>query len=184
MCRDWHKEWSMKTIGFMVAGLCGLLVAAGVSRAETKVELKGVHLCCGQCVKQVGAILKKQGVKGKCDQKVKTVAITAEDDKVAQKAVDALVKAGFHGTPDNKSITLKDDSGVKAGKVKSLTLTGFHNCCGSCCRAIKATLKKVEGVTSDDARPKVNTVTVEGDFDAAEVVKALNKAGLHVKVKK
>jgi copper chaperone CopZ len=174
----------MRRSQLLVAGLCGLLIAAGAVRAETKVELKKVHLCCGQCVKIVGNILKKEGVKGRCDQKAKTVTITAEDDKAAQKAVDALAAAGFHGDTDSKSVSMKDDSGVTAGKVKSLTLTGIHNCCGQCCKAIKATVKKVEGVTGDNAKPKEKTFEVTGDFDAAALVKALNEAGFHVKVKK
>src|SRR5262245_58073380 len=138
-----------------VAGLCGLLIAAGAARAETKVELKDVHLCCGQCVKIVGNILKKvDGVKGVCDQKGRTITITADDDKAAQKAIDALAAAGFHGESSNKDLAMKADSGAKAGKVKSLTLTGIHNCCGQCCKAIKATVKEVEGVTGDTAKPK------------------------------
>jgi copper chaperone CopZ len=168
----------------LAAGLCGLLLVGAASRAETKVELKNVHLCCGACVKAVGNVLKKEGVQGKCDQKARTVTITAADDKAAQKAVDALAAAGFHGDTGSKSVAVKDDSGVKAGKVKSLTLTGIHNCCRLCCKTIKATVKKVEGVTEDDAEPKVNTFTVKGDFDAAALVKALNDAGFHVKVKK
>jgi copper chaperone CopZ len=162
-----------------------VVLVAGAVRAETKVELKGVHLCCGQCVKTVGTVLKGiDGVQGKCDQKEKTVTITAPDDKTAQKAVDALAAAGFQGESNNKAVTMKDDSGVKAGKVKSLTVSGVHNCCAQCCKAIKATVKKVDGVKDDTAKPKEDTFEVTGDFDAADLIKALNAAGFHVKVKK
>lgn len=178
------REITMRATRFLAVGLCGLLLAAGTVQAETKVTLKDVHLCCGQCAKAVAGILKKAGVKGTCDTDAKTVTITAEDAKAAQKAVDALMAAGFHGTPDSKDVTVKDNSGVESGKVKSLTLSGAHNCCGQCCKAIKATVKKVEGVTGDNATPKSNTFTVTGDFDAAALVKALNDAGFHVKVKK
>jgi copper chaperone CopZ len=176
----------MRMSRFLVAAsVCGLMSLAAAARAETKVELKNVHLCCGQCVKIVGNVLKKvKGVKGACDKDARTITITADDDKVAQKAVDALAAAGFHGDTGSKEVAIKDDSGVTAGKVKTLTLTGIHNCCGACCKAIKETLKTVEGVKSDTAKPKATTFTVEGDFDAAAVVKALNDAGLHVKVKK
>ena len=59
---------------------------SSVARAETKVELKGTHLCCGMCVKAVGDILKGvDGATGKCDQKAGTVTITAKDDAAAQK---------------------------------------------------------------------------------------------------
>jgi copper chaperone CopZ len=160
------------------------LLLVGSARAETKVELKGVHLCCPACAKAAGDILKGvEGVKGACDVKAKTVTITATDEKAAQKALEALAAGGFHGESDNKDLAMKEDSGAPQGKVKSLTLTGAHNCCGACCKAIKSTVKKVSGVTDDTAKPKANTFTVSGDFDAAEVVKALNAAGFHVKVK-
>ena len=174
----------MKTIR-LTAVACALLFGmSSAARAETTVELKGTHLCCGACVKAVADTLKKiDGVTGKCDQKAKTVTITAKDDATAQKAIDALVEAGFSGTTDSEKVKVKEDSGVKAGKVKSLTLTGVHNCCGQCTNAIKATLKKVDGVKGDTVKAKADTFDVTGDFDAEAVVKALNAAGFHVKAK-
>jgi copper chaperone CopZ len=164
--------------------IVGLLACTGQAKAETKVELTEVHLCCANCVKTVGAILKEvPGVEGKCDQKKKTVTITAPDDKTAQKALDALAKGGFHGKTDNNAVTIKDDSGAKKGKVQSLTLTGIHNCCNSCNNAIKGVLQKVDGVKGNTATAKMNTFEVTGNFDAEELIKALNTAGFHVKVK-
>jgi copper chaperone CopZ len=161
----------------------GLFLFSNAARAETTVELKGTHLCCGACVRAVNNTLKGiEGVTGKCDQKAKTVTITARDEAAAQKAIDALAAAGFHGDTTG-AVKIKDDSGVKAGKVKSLTLTGVHNCCGMCTRAIKDTVKKVDGVTGDTLKAKSDTFEVTGDFDAEAVVKALNAAGFHVKVK-
>jgi copper chaperone CopZ len=168
----------------MVAGIGGLLALAGVARAETKVELKGVHLCCGACVKIVGETVKKSGATAKCDKDAGTVTITAKDDDEAAKALAALAAAGFHGDTGNKDLAIKDDSGAEKGKVKSLTVSGAHNCCPACCKALKATVKKVDGVTADTAKPKAASFTVTGEFDAAELVKALNAAGFHVKVKK
>lgn len=165
--------------------LAAVLCFGLAARAETKVELKGTHLCCGQCVAAVGTILKSiDGVSGKCDQKARTVTITAKDDETAQKALDALAAGGFHGTTDNDKLKQKDDSGVEKGKVKTLTLTGIHNCCGQCNGIIKKTLKSVDGVKGDTAKAKGDTFEVTGDFDAEAVVKALNDAGFHVKVKK
>ena len=70
------------------------------------------------------------------------------------------------------------------GKVQTLTVSGAHNCCGACCRGLKATGKKVTGVEGDTATPKATSFKVTGDFDAAELVQALNEAGFHVKVQK
>jgi periplasmic mercuric ion binding protein len=175
----------MKSLrSFGVAALA-LALLAGAGRAEVKVEVKNVHLCCRACITAVNDTLKTiDGVKGVCNQKGKTVTLTATDAATIQKAVDALATAGFHGTPDNKDITVKDDSGAEKGKVQKLTLTGVHNCCGACNTAIKSTLKKVEGVKTDTAKAKNGEFEVTGEFDAQDVVKALNAAGFHVKVKK
>ncbi|HEV3146595.1 MAG TPA: hypothetical protein VGZ47_22090 [Gemmataceae bacterium] len=174
----------MKLFRMFAMSSFALLAFVATAPAETKVELKGVHLCCPACVKAVGGIVKGiDGVQAKCDSEAKTITITAADDKTAQKALDALAEGGFSGDTGNADLKIKDDSGAKAGKVKSITLTGVHNCCGMCCKTIKATVSKVEGVTGDTAKPKLTTFEVTGDFDAAELVKALNAAGFHVKVK-
>jgi copper chaperone CopZ len=175
----------MRLMRTMLIGLvCGALGLVGTVRAETAVELKGVHLCCPACKKAAEDILKKvEGVKGTADVKKKTVTITAADDKAAQKALDALAAGGFHGDTDNKDLAIKDDSDAPQGKVKNVTVSGAHNCCPACCKAIQTAVKKVDGVKEETAKPKASTFTVSGDFDAAELVKALNAAGFHVKVK-
>ena len=64
-----------------------------LNRSATKVELKGVHLCCDACVDGVGVALKDvEGVESHCDIGNRTVTLTA-DDAAAQKALDALAAA-------------------------------------------------------------------------------------------
>lgn len=170
----------------LAAAVALLAWAAPARAAETKVELKSVHMCCPGCAEAVGDTLKKvEGVTGvSVEQKAGTARFTAADAKAAQKALDALAAEGFHGdTGGAKDFAFKDDSGVKAGQVKSLTVTGFHNSCPGCVKSFRAAIKDVKGVTGENAKPRVSTCEVTGDFDAAELVKALNKAGFHVKVK-
>ena len=95
-----------------------------------------------------------------------------------------MANAGYSGTPDNAKIKLKDNSGVPEGTVKTLTLTGAQNCCGACAKAIKGAVGEVEGVKEVDVAPKAADLTITGDFNAQDVIKALNAAGLHAKVKK
>lgn len=169
----------------MFSSLCNLLLWVGVAHAQTKVEIKGVHMCCQGCVLTIEKIMKEvKGVQAECDQDKGIVTLTVSDTKTAQKALDALAEGGFHGQSGNKELAMKDDSSVPAGKVKALSLTGIHNCCGACNRAIKAALKSVPGVTGDTSKAKSRSFEVTGDFEASEVVKALNAAGFHVKVKK
>jgi copper chaperone CopZ len=170
-------------MGLMLLSTAGMLGA--VALAETKVEVKDVHLCCPGCVKAVRTALKGvEGVKGVCDQDAGTVTITAPDDGAAQKAIEALAGAGFHGRLDTKAVHFPRNSGATKGKVTSLTVTGVHNCCRSCNMALKAALKKVNGVTGDTAKPKAQSFEVTGDYEATDVVRALHEAGFHIKVKK
>jgi copper chaperone CopZ len=170
----------------LLAVAVGVLAWAAPARAAEKVELKSVHMCCPGCAETVEKILSKvPGVTGvDVDQEARTAKFAATDAKAAQKALDALVAEGFYGdTGGAKGYAFKADSGVKPGKVKSLTVTDFHNTCPGCAKAFKAAIKDVKGVTGDNVKPRVTTCEVTGDFDAAELVKALNKAGFYVKVK-
>src|SRR3954453_23054078 len=103
--------------GMIGAGLLGVLAFAGAARAETKVEVKGIHLCCGACVKGVATALKGvEGASAACDQKAGTVTITASGEATAQKALDALTGAGYFGTIDAKGLTIKPVSDLPSGK--------------------------------------------------------------------
>lgn len=167
-----------------VLSAAALLVAVGSARAETKVTVSNVHLCCGACVTAVGKALKGiEGVTPACDREAKTVTITATNDEAAQKAIDALQAAGFYGKLDSDKVKF---AAVKApkGNVKRLEVTGVHNCCGACNTAITKALGGVDGVASNTAKPKQSSFVVEGDFSAEAVIAALLDKGFAVQVKK
>lgn len=169
----------------VAASAVAMLGSARPAPAAEKVVLKSVHMCCDGCAEEVAAILGKvEGVASvSTDQETRTASFTAADEMAAQRALDALAKGGFHGDPGkDKGYAFKDDSGVKPGPVKALTVTGFHNSCGGCVKSFREAIKDVKGVAGDTAKSRVTTTVVTGDFDAAELVKALNKAGFHVKV--
>jgi copper chaperone CopZ len=173
---------AVKRVMVVMTG-CAVAVLTGAI-AETKVEVKKTHICCPQCEKIVGTVLDKAGVKGAASKADGSIVFAAPDDKTAQKTLDDLAAAGFHGDTGNKDLKIKDDSGIKEGKVTTLTLKGAHNCCGQCTTAIKKALKKVDGVESDDAKAKSDTLTITGNFDAKAVLKELNEAGFHVTLPK
>ena len=154
------------------------------NQAETKVVLKGVHLCCDLCVDAVDAALKSvEGVNGHCDMESGTVTLTANIAAAAQKALDAVAAAGFHGDTGNTQLAMKAQGNIPQGKVKSLKVSGIHNCCWPCCEAIKGAIKTVAGVTGDTATAEATSFEVTGDFDAASLVKALHAAGFNAQVK-
>jgi mercuric ion binding protein len=153
-------------------------------QTEVRVQLSGVHLCCQGCVNAVDSALKNvEGAESQCDMDNGTVTVTAKDDTTAQKALDAIVAAGFYGSTDNEQLAMKAVSNIPHGKVKSLEVSRIHNCCDLCCEAIEQAIATVDGVTGDTAKPEATTFEVTGDFDAAALVKALNAAGFSARVK-
>lgn len=156
------------------------LLAASWALAETTVTMEKTHLCCNNCVSGAQKAVKDvEGAKLACDRKAQKITITAPDDATAQKAVDALLAAGYFGK--TTGATTKDDSGAPSGNVKSATISGFHNCCKKCTTTLNDTIKKVPGASGEVAQ-KETTVTVTGDYGAAKLVQAFNDAGFHVKV--
>src|SRR5262249_22806296 len=117
---------------------------AAFAQAESTVKLSNVHLCCKSCVKGVDkAIGTVQGASATSDADARTVAIPAPDDATAQKAVDALVAAGYYGASDNAGIKVTSATGAKDGKVSSLTVSGVHLCCPKCVKAVNTALADV-----------------------------------------
>lgn len=156
-------------VALMVVGL------AGAAQANEKVTLSGVHNCCGGCAagitKAVGSI---PGVTSTLDGD--KVSLDGADNDSLQKAVNALLTAGYTGTSDNAAVKVAPVTGPDE-KVTSLTITGTHMCCGSCVKAAKAAVKSVAGVQSDTIAPHAESFKVEGDFNAKDLMSALAKAG-------
>jgi len=169
----------MNRIAVRMAALFVSLFVTSWAAAETTVTVENLHLCCGSCCKGVAkAVGTVDGAAAKCVQKEGKVTITAPDEATAQKAVDALLAAGYYGKATGA--TMKADS-VAAGNVKSATVSGIHNCCKKCAKAINAVIKSVPGATAE-VEPKAETFTVTGDFDAAKLAEAFNTAGFNVKI--
>src|SRR5689334_1996690 len=148
------------------------------NRTETQVQLQGVHLCCGGCIDAVvTAVESVPGAAAQCDMENRTVTLTAKDDAAAQKALDAIAAAGLHGETGNEQLKMKAEPNIPPGKVRRLRVSGIHNCCPPCCKAIKGAIRSVEGVTSDTAEPGESAFEVKGHFDAAALVRSLNTAG-------
>jgi copper chaperone CopZ len=165
----------------VVAGLCAGRADAG------KVEVKGVHVCCGQCATAIKTTLGKvEGVSDVAAAKGKPVTFTTTDDKATAVAMKALLDAGFFGTAtdDGKDVKVETDAPKKGDKADEITVTGVHVCCGQCAGAVKTILGKVDGVSSVDSA-KGKPVTVKGkDVDKSAVIEALNKGGFNGKIEK
>ncbi len=171
----------MKYLGTAVFMIAAMILTPAASADEVKVS--DVHNCCGACCKLIHEVLGKVEGVSEITAKPKESDFTfqAANAKAARQAINALARSGFHGKTDKEKIVFRDNSGVEPGKVKRLSLVGIHNCCPGCCKAAKEVISKVEGVKADTLQPKKRKFVVEGDFDGAALVKALNKAGFHVR---
>ena len=160
--------------------LLSLATSSSSFAAEAKATIEDAHLCCAACVKGAEkAVAKVEGAAAVVDKAAETITITAPDAATAQKAVDALAAGGYSGKVTGAE--RKDDSGAPEGKVKSATVSGFHNCCKKCTVAVNDVIKAVPGAAGE-VEAKATTVTVTGDFEAKALVKQFNDAGFHVKV--
>lgn len=177
----------MKLLRWAFAGLVlsGLTASAGAG----EVTVKGVHLCCGACVRDAGDALK--GIEGvsqpTANRDSKVVAFKAADDKAAQAGIEALANAGFHGTATHgdKELPFPASGAKKGEKADAVTITGVHLCCGACVTGAQKALDGLEGVTAIDIDRNEETVKLTGkSIDVSAAIDALNKGGFHGTVKK
>jgi copper chaperone CopZ len=163
--------------------LVAVFALSQVAQADVTVKVTNVHLCCGKCVAGAKkATSSVDGASADVDSTNKTVSITAPDIATAQKAVDALTKAGYFGKTDNADIKIDASTGAAGAKVQSLKIEGVHLCCPKCVTAVHTAAMSVPGVTGENAQKGAESFVVTGDFNDADVLAALQKAGLTGKV--
>jgi periplasmic mercuric ion binding protein len=171
--------------GSVFASLAILTLSAAAASASD-VEVKGPHICCGNCVDAVGKLLGKvDGITDvKASTKNKTVTFKATDDAVAKAGVKALVDGGFFGTAtaDGKEMKI-DAAGTKAEKADKITVKGVHACCGMCTSAIKGLFK--DSKVTIEGKDAQRTVIIEGaGLEPSAVLESLRKKGFNGKIEK
>jgi len=145
-----------------------------IALAGTTVQLSEVHLCCATCQKTVeNAVNGIPGASANVDRDAKTVSVSASNDTITQQALDAIGQAGFYGKSNHDHIAIKTP--MTEGQTSSAELSGFHNCCGSCANAVQSAVNSIDFVKT--AVVNKRTCQVKGDFNVAEVLKAVNNAG-------
>jgi copper chaperone CopZ len=164
----------------LLAGLIAL-VNAGQSFAD-KVEVKGPHICCPQCVNVAQGLLAKiDGVSDAvADAKTKTVTFTAKDAAATKAGIDALIKGGFSGTAtsDGKEVKVALPAIEKGDKVAAVVVKDVHVCCGACQNAIKGAFKGAK--VSFEGKGPQRTVTIEGgDLYRGSVLETLRSKGFN-----
>jgi copper chaperone CopZ len=162
-----------------LALLAAALLSAPAVFADVNVKLSDVHLCCTSCVKGVDkAMTSVAGATATCDRENETVTIAAADQATAQKAVDALVTAGYFGTSSDPAVKVSANTGATDANVHAMTVNGVHLCCNKCVKAVNTALAKVPGVKANTANKDSSTFEVTGEFKPTDVFAALQSAGL------
>jgi len=150
--------------------------------ADYTVTLSNVHLCCNSCVQDAeDAVGPVTGASASPDKASHSIKITAPDRATAQKAVDALTAAGYYGQPSDAGIHLAQTSAPNSN-VQSLKVSGVHLCCKKCVNAVNQAVTKVKGVTGTTAAKDAESYEILGNFNAKDVINALNAAGFSAKV--
>lgn len=153
------------------------------NQSEARVQLKGVHLCCGGCTNAIATALEGiPDVAFQSDSEHSTVNLTAQDSAQAQQALDAIASAGLHGETGHPYPAIQPEPNIPTGQVQQLEVSGIHNCCQTCNDAIQGAIQNVPGVTEDTAQAGEPHFEVRGNFAAEELLRALNSAGFHAKV--
>ncbi len=154
--------------------------AAEPAKSEpVSLTLSDMHLCCGACEKRVVSTV--GGIEGATvvvDRDAGTAKLDAADSKTAQQAVDALADVGFFGKSDSNEVEFKAGE-LSDKKVKTLTITNVHLCCGGCVKALDKAVTAVDGVEAHTAKNKAESFEVTGRFSPAEVIESLREAGMN-----
>jgi copper chaperone CopZ len=167
----------MKISVLAVSAAVALAVSSLAYADDANAKINGVHLCCGKCVTGAEkAVESVPGAKATVNKDEGTVTITAPDKATAQKAADALVKAGYFGR--SSDVKMDASTGAKGEKVQKLKVQGVHLCCPKCVKAVNSALKGVDGVKENNATKGAESFDVSGDFNDKAVFTALQKEGL------
>ena len=156
--------------------------SAAASASGYTVTVSDVHLCCNSCVKDADkAVAEVAGASALAVKASRTITITAADRATAQKAVDALVAAGYYGRSSDPAIKVAATS-IPNGNLKSLKVSGVHLCCKRCVSDLNKAVAKIKGVSGTTAVKDAESFEITGDFNARDVIDALHQAGFSAQV--
>ncbi len=169
------RQWVLATAALAAA------VALGAGTAEAgKVEIKGAHVCCPNCVSAIKAVLGKvDGVSDADAVKKGSITFTTKDDKTTTAALTALSAAGFLGaaTDDGKDVKIDLDSPKKGDKADDLVVD-THVCCPNCKAALTALFPDAKVSFPDKGKVEIKAT----GLDKADVIETIRKAGFNGKI--
>lgn len=147
-------------------------------KEPTSVVLSGVHLCCSKCEKRMEKALERyDDIKLSFDKDAGTVTFNGDSGQAVEDALFKVHDAGFYGTTDHARLKMKKLGGSKK-EVPEVEVSGIHNCCGKCEKAIKKALKEVKGLDEHTLAKGKSSFKITGKVTIADITKALGDVGL------
>lgn len=171
--------------------ILALVCLTAVPARAADVQLKGLHLCCANCVSVLEAALGEvTGVtKVTVDRGAASCEFKAPDAATAAKALAAIGKAGMFAsvTIDGKPGVFPQENAKAGTTADKVVFEQVHLCCRACTNGVVRALEKDETLGIIECNQKDYTVLVSAKggsmLDVAKIQAALNKAGYHAKVK-
>lgn len=163
----------------------GLLLAASSATAEEiKIELTGLHLCCGGCSAALAeALADVSGLLDKSiEQEAGSAAFFVADTAAADAALAAVAKAGFGAAVKRQGQTAAFPAEKIDPELRQdvLRFQGVHLCCKGCVRGVLKAFEGAAEVVSVDCDLKARTVTLSGkNISVAGAQKRLIAAGYY-----
>jgi copper chaperone CopZ len=181
------KSFLIATLSLLaIASLAAAPAIAFAQEAEDPspviVTVSDLPICCGASVQAIQQAASIAGVQAQVDQDQQAVVLTAEGYDDVERALESLARAGFYGQIEDDTQAGKvqfPPIRTPEGNVPQLVIRHVYNGCRCCSDAIIAALESVDGVSSYTVQPKVESFVVKGNFNAGEVVAALQDAGFY-----
>ncbi len=147
-------------------------------KGPTSVVLSGAHICCSKCQKKMESSVERyDDIKLSFNKGDETVTLIGDSGQAVEDALFKIHEAGFYGSTDHARLKMKKLGGSKK-EVPEVDVTGIHNCCGKCDKALKKALKTVKGLEEHTLEKGKSSFKVTGKVTIADITKALGDVGL------
>lgn len=155
-----------------------LLTGFAPAAESVAIPIERVHICCDECVDGVRSAVTSAGATDLlADQDTSRLVVFVPDVATGQKAMKAMVDAGYFGRSRNPAVPITAQTGAKDTTVKSTEIEGVHLCCSSCVEQARGALVAVPGVKSVTASTHGSTIQVQGEFNEKAALDALLDVG-------
>ena len=143
--------------------------------------VRGIHLCCDKAKDQFIKAAGSAGSVAKIDDRLSLATVTAPSSADAQKAVDAVMEAGFYGdvSAKNGDTDVKFYGGVVRPSTVEKASFALPNqvSCELSVTTLNDAIQEVSGVKDGEVSLGSYDFTVTGKFDPGEVIESLRSYG-------